>query len=85
MNIIQEAKDNVKAKKMKAKKENTNMKASKIETLKTIALTALIAGIIAFGLGVWYESHRTAQVKTEAAAIAKEMKAEATAAHASKQ
>lgn len=77
MSIIQEAKDNVKAKKMKAKQENTNMKPSKIETLKTIALTALVAGIIAFGLGVWYESYRTVQMKTEAAAIAKEMKVEA--------
>lgn len=75
MSSIQEVKNKPKMKKAKTK-ENISMKKSKIETLKTIALTALISGIIAFGLGVWYESGRMRQMKAEAAAIAQEVKSQ---------
>ncbi len=73
---------NTKAKRAKAEKqekiakEKNKMKTSKIETLKTIVITALVTGIIAFIAGGIYEGSRSNQVKAEAAEIVKSVKVE---------
>ena len=57
------------------KKEKT-MKKFNIETIKTIIITILITGIIAFIGGMQYQKNQTEQVKTEAATIVKNVKVE---------
>lgn len=61
------------------KKENNKekkMKKLNIETIKTIIITILITGIIAFIGGMYYQKNQTEQVKTEAATIVKNVKVE---------
>lgn len=61
------------------KKENNKekkMKKFNIETIKTIIITILITGIIAFIGGMQYQKHQTEQVKAEAATIVKNVKVE---------
>lgn len=55
------------------KKEKT-MKKFNIETIKTIIITILITGIIAFIGGMYYQKNQTEQVKAEAATIVKNVK-----------
>ena len=57
------------------KKEKT-MKKFTIETIKTIIITILITGIIAFIGGMYYQKNQTEQVKAEAATIVKNVKVE---------
>lgn len=57
------------------KKEN-KMKKLNIETIKTIIITILITGIIAFIGGMYYQKNQTEQVKAEAATIVKNVKVE---------
>lgn len=57
------------------KKEN-KMKKFNIETIKTIIITILITGIIAFIGGMYYQKNQTEQVKAEAATIVKNVKVE---------
>lgn len=57
------------------KKEKT-MKKFNIETIKTIIITILITGIIAFVGGMQYQKNQTEQVKAEAATIVKNVKVE---------
>ena len=57
------------------KKEKT-MKKFNIETIKTIIITILITGIIAFIGGMYYQKNQTEQVKAEAATIVKNVKVE---------
>lgn len=57
------------------KKEKT-MKKLNIETIKTIIITILITGIIAFIGGMYYQKNQTEQVKAEAATIVKNVKVE---------
>ena len=59
----------------KQNKEKT-MKKLNIETIKTIIITILITGIIAFIGGMQYQKNQTEQVKTEAATIVKSVKVE---------
>lgn len=54
------------------KKENT-MK-TKIETAKTIVITVLVTAIIAFAGGMQYQRMQHDQMKSEAAAIVKNVK-----------
>jgi hypothetical protein len=61
------------------KKENNKekkMKKFNIETIKTIIITILITGIIAFIGGMQYQKNQTEQVKAEAATIVKNVKVE---------
>lgn len=58
-------------------KEKTKMKTSKIETIKTIVITALVAGILAFIAGVVYAGSVHEQIKSEATNIVKNVKVEA--------
>lgn len=61
------------------KKENNKekkMKKFNIETIKTIIITILITGIIAFIGGMQYQKNQAEQVKTEAATIVKNVKVE---------
>lgn len=61
------------------KKENNKekkMKKFNIETIKTIIITILITGIIAFIGGMYYQKNQTEQVKAEAATIVKNVKVE---------
>ena len=46
----------------------------KIETIKTIIITALVAGIVAFIAGNIYANNVHSQVKAEAVNIVKEVK-----------
>ena len=57
------------------KKEN-KMKKFNVETIKTIIITILITGIIAFIGGMYYQKNQTEQVKAEAATIVKNVKVE---------
>jgi predicted negative regulator of RcsB-dependent stress response len=57
------------------KKEKT-VKKFNIETIKTIIITILITGIIAFIGGMYYQKNQTEQVKAEAATIVKNVKVE---------
>lgn len=57
------------------KKEN-KMKKFNVETIKTIIITILITGIIAFVGGMQYQKNQTEQVKAEAATIVKNVKVE---------
>ena len=57
------------------KKEKT-MKKFNIETIKTVIITILITGIIAFIGGMYYQKNQTEQVKAEAATIVKNVKVE---------
>lgn len=52
------------------------MKKLNIETIKTIIITILITGIIAFIGGMQYQKNQTEQVKAEAATIVKNVKVE---------
>lgn len=52
------------------------MKKLNIETIKTIIITILITGIIAFIGGMYYQKNQTEQVKAEAATIVKNVKVE---------
>lgn len=52
------------------------MKKLNIETIKTIIITILITGIIAFIGGMQYQKNQTEQVKSEAATIVKNVKVE---------
>lgn len=52
------------------------MKKLNIETVKTIIITILITGIIAFIGGMYYQKNQTEQVKAEAATIVKNVKVE---------
>lgn len=52
------------------------MKKLNIETIKTIIITILITGIVAFIGGMYYQKNQTEQVKTEAATIVKNVKVE---------
>ena len=52
------------------------MKKLNIETIKTIIITILIIGIIAFIGGMYYQKNQTEQVKAEAATIVKNVKVE---------
>ena len=52
------------------------MKKLNIETIKTIIITILITGIIAFVSGMYYQKHQAEEVKTEAATIVKNVKVE---------
>lgn len=61
------------------KKENNKekkMKKFNIETIKTIIITILITGIVAFIGGMYYQKNQTEQVKAEAATIVKNVKVE---------
>lgn len=64
-----------KAKKQEINKEK-NMNNSKIETIKTIALAALIAGIVAFIFGMTFEASNREKVTAEAANMVKSVKVE---------
>jgi predicted negative regulator of RcsB-dependent stress response len=57
-------------------KKEKKMKKLNIETIKTIIITILITGIIAFIGGMYYQKHQTEQVKAEAATIVKNVKVE---------
>lgn len=70
MSSLKENKENKKQNKEK------KMKKLNIETIKTIIITILITGIIAFIGGMQYQKNQTEQVKTEAAAIVKNVKVE---------
>lgn len=71
--IVKEAKQEVK----NNKKENRKMKYQPIiEKIKTIALTALVTGIIAFIGGVWYQTNVTNSIHTEAKSLASSIKTE---------
>lgn len=63
-------------KKIKAKSKEKKMKKLNIETIKTIIITILITGIVAFIGGMQYQKNQTEQVKTEAATIVKNVKVE---------
>jgi hypothetical protein len=52
------------------------MKKPNIETIKTIVITILITGMIAFIGGMKYQKSQTEQVKSEAATIVKNVKVE---------
>nr|DAQ73348.1 MAG TPA: hypothetical protein [Caudoviricetes sp.] len=52
------------------------MKKLNIETIKTIVITILITGMIAFIGGMQYQKSQTEQVKSEAATIVKNVKVE---------
>lgn len=65
-----------KAKKQKEINKEKEMKSSKIETIKTIVLTALIAGIVAFIFGMHFEASNREKVATEAANMVKSVKVE---------
>lgn len=54
MSIIEEVKKEAKAKHKKQKEAKAMSKKVIIETIKTIVLTALLSGIIAFTAGVIY-------------------------------
>ena len=63
---LQAIKDNAK----NQKKEETKMKNQpKVETFKTIIITVLITGIIAFIGGITYESINQSKVHAEAKAL----------------
>ena len=53
------------------------MKTSKIETIKTVVITALVTGIIAFIAGTIYANNVHDRVKSEAANIVRNVKVEA--------
>lgn len=57
-------------------KKEKQMKTSKIETIKTIVITALVTGIIAFIAGTIYANNIHDQVKNEAANIVRNVKIE---------
>ena len=65
----------LKENKKQNKKEKT-MKKLNIETIKTIIITILITGIVAFIGGMYYQKNQTEQVKAEAATIVKNVKVE---------
>ena len=60
----------------KENKKGEKMKTSKIETIKTIVITILVTGMIAFIGGMQYQKSQTEQVKSEAATIVKNVKVE---------
>ena len=60
----------------KENKKGEKMKTSKIETIKTIVITILVTGMIAFIGGMQYQKSQTEQVKSEAATIVKNAKVE---------
>ena len=62
--------------KNKPSKKEKQMKTSKIETIKTIVITALVTGIIAFIAGTIYANSIHNQVKSEAANIVRNVKIE---------
>ena len=64
-----------KARKQEINKEK-NMNNSRIETIKTIVLTALIAGIVAFIFGMHFEASNREKVAAEAANMVKSVKVE---------
>lgn len=57
-------------------KKEKQMKTSKIETIKTIVITALVTGIITFIAGTIYANNVHDQVKNEAANIVRNVKIE---------
>ena len=60
----------------KENKKGEKMKKLNIETIKTIVITILITGMIAFIGGMQYQKSQTEQVKSEAATIVKNVKVE---------
>lgn len=56
------------------KSTTKNTMSQKIETIKTIIITALVAGIAAFIAGNIYANNIHSQVKAEAVNIVKEVK-----------
>ena len=64
-----------KARKQEINKEK-NMNNSRIETIKTIVLTALIASIVAFIFGMHFEASNREKVAAEAANMVKSVKVE---------
>lgn len=72
------AKTNINKTKPKTKpsKREKQMKTSKIETIKTIVITALVTGIIAFIAGTIYANNVHDRVKSEAANIVRNVKVE---------
>ena len=70
--------------KTKPSKKEKQMKTSKIETIKTIVITALVTGIVAFIAGTIYANNIHNRVKSEAANIVRNVKIE-TQVQSSKQ
>ena len=62
--------------KTKPSKKEKQMKTSKIETIKTIVITALVTGIVAFIAGTIYANNIHNRVKSEAANIVRNVKIE---------
>lgn len=62
--------------KTKPSKKEKQMKTSKIETIKTIVITALVTGIVAFIAGTIYANNIHNRVKSEAANIVRNVKVE---------
>jgi len=60
----------------KENKKGEKMKKLNIETIKTIVITILVTGMIAFIGGMQYQKSQTEQVKSEAATIVKNVKVE---------
>lgn len=71
------AKTNKTKTKTKPSKKEKQMKTSKIETIKTIVITALVTGIVAFIAGTIYANNIHNRVKSEAANIVRNVKIEA--------